>query len=611
VIKGVATVVSVAVATIVAAVAGAGRAGAATVPFTPCHGTSGVLCATVNVPLDWSGVVPGTIPLAVEELPAKGTPRGVMMMVAGGPGQASAIAFDLAGLGSTWQSLFPGYTLVAFDPRGTGNSGFLGCSIGSDPLVSGPEVAACGASLGPARVFYTTAANAEDMDAVRQALGVDKIAMWGTSYGTKVELAYALAHPDHVERMILDSVVTTNGPDPLGLDQLQNMPLALRSMCGNAACHKISPDLAGEVVSLANRAAVTPIRGRVRTAAGQLETVSLDGPTLLGIVVSADLSPGLEAELPSAVDAAALGRPQALLRLAAFEEGGFGAFRTAADTSFSEGLFLATMCNDGRFPWAASADAPGRQQALAAAVAALPAGATGPFGSWATSIGPATYCLPWPSPSGNAPLAAGPLPDVPVLALSGSLDMRTPTANAASVVAQFPQGHLVVVPGVGHSVLTVDPSGCAAQAVKTWLDGGTPPARCAPARPYVADVPKIPVSVAKAPRVRGETGLRGHTLSAAESTVQDALAATVTAGGSIGGLAGGKAEPEETTLVLTRYSDVPGLAVTGTLSVKFALRGSGPVYALSGSVTVSGAKISRATLTYKTGSVSVRWAPRG
>src|SRR5207302_838302 len=198
--------------------------------------------------------------------------------------------------------------------------------------------------------------------------------------------------------------------------------------------------------------------------------------------------------------------------------------------------FFATMCNDGRFPWQPNDDAATRQQALAAAVATLPAGSTGPFGSWATSIGPASYCLPWPSPSGNAPLAAGPLPNVPVLALSGSLDMRTPTANAASVVAQFPQGRLLVVPGVGHSVLTVDPSGCARNAVKTWLNGGTPPTRCAPARPYVSAVPRIPASVAKAPLVRGVPGLRGRTLSAAETTVQDALAATVTAGSSIGGL---------------------------------------------------------------------------
>lgn len=595
--------VSVAVATTVAAVVGVGSARAAATAFVPCHGSSGVLCATVTVPLDWSGAAPGTIPLSVEELPARGTPRGVMMMLAGGPGQASALAFDLTDLGSTWQSMFPGYTLVAFDPRGTGNSGFLGCSVDGDPLVSGAQVTACGDALGPDRVYYTTAANAEDVDAVRQAVGVDKVALWGTSYGTKVELAYALAHPDHVERMLLDSVVTPTGPDPLGLETLQNMPLALRSLCGSAACRKIAPDLAGEVVALANRAAVTPIRGRVRTAGGRLETVSLDGTTLLGIVVATDLSPGLQAELPSAVGAAAAGRRQELLRIAAFAQAaGLG----SPGTSFSEGLFLATMCNDGRFPWQPNDDAAARAQALAAAVASLPAGSTGPFGSWATATGPAAYCLPWPSPSGNVPLAPGPFPDVPVLALSGSLDMRTPTANAASVVAQFPQGHLLVVPGVGHSVLTVDPSGCAEKAVKLWLDGGTPPARCAPARRYIATVPQIPASVAAAPSAGGATGLRGHTLSAAEATVEDALAAAVTAGGSVGGLAGGRVSIGEASIELTRYSDVPGLAVTGTLRVETSA--AGPLYSLRGTVTVSGARAAHGSLTFAAARVTARWS---
>lgn len=593
---------SVAVATIVAAVAGVGSAGASTSAFAPCHGTSGVLCATVSVPLDWSGAVPGTIPLSVEELPAKGTPRGVMMLLAGGPGQASAIAFDLAELGSTWQQIFPGYTLVAFDPRGTGNSGFLGCTLGSDPLVSAAQVTACGDSLGPSRVFYTTAANAEDVEAVRQAVGVDKVGLWGTSYGTKVELAYALAHPDHVERLLLDSVVPTTGPDPLGLDTLKGIPLGLRALCGTAACHTISKDLAGQVATLANRAEVTPIRGRVRTPAGRTVTVSLDGLTLLGIVVSADLSPGLQAELPTAVAGAVAGRPQALLRIAAF--GGDGL--ALADASFSEGLFLATMCGDGLFPWQPNDALTARRQALTGAIGALPAGSTGPFGSWATAIGPADYCVFWPSPSGNAPLAAGPLPNVPVLALSGGLDMRTPTANAVSVVSRFPQGHVTVVPGVGHSVLTVDPSGCAMNAVRTWLNGGVPPARCSAARPYLADVPRIPATVASAPVAHGSSGLRGRTLSAVETTVRDALAAGITAGGQIGGLVAGRALATFSSLSLTGYSDVPGLSISGSLRVKRAATGA--LLAPSGSVTVSGAKAARGTVTFASGRVTVRWA---
>ncbi len=603
--RAVAAAVAVAVATVLVATAGAATGRAAGTAFVACHGTSGVRCATVPVPLDWSGAVPGTVALSVEELPAKGVSRGVMMLLAGGPGQASALAFDLADLGSDWQSLFPGYTLVTFDPRGTGNSGFLGCYLAADPLLVAAQVAACGDALGPGRAYYTTAANADDVDAVRQALGVDKVALWGTSYGTKVELAYALAHPDHVERLLLDSVVPAAGPDPLALDTLQGIPLGLSALCASASCRSIAPDLAGEVASLANQAAVEPMRGRILSASGNRVPVTLDGATLLEIVVTADLSPGLQAELPSAVAGAVAGRPRALLRIAAFAQGGF---RTA-DASFSEGLFLATMCNDGRFPWQPDAALPDRQQALNAAVAALPADATGPFGTWATAIGSATYCLSWPSPSGNVPLAPGPLPDVPVLALSGGLDMRTPTANAASIVSEFPQGHLLVVPGVGHSVLTTDPSGCAARAVRLWLDESTVPTQCSAARPVVAEVGKIPASVASASPSRGSSGLRGRTLSVARTTVQDAFAAWITAGASLGGLTGGRVSGSSSSLVLVRYSDVPGLSVSGTIRVQTSKTGA--VLAPNGSVTVSGPKAARGVITFANGTVKASWSRPG
>ncbi len=465
---------------------------------------------------------------------------------------------------------------------------------------------ACGETLGPERAFYTTAANAEDVDAVRQALGVNKVALWGTSYGTKVELAYALAHPDHVERLLLDSVVPPTGPDPLSLDTLQGIPLGLSSMCGTAACRAIDPNLAAEVPTLANRAAVTPISGRVRTASGRPRTVSVDGLTLLETVVSADLSPGLQAELPSAVFAATAGRPQLLLRLASLGQTGFGLHFATADTSFSEGLFLATMCNDGRFPWQPDADPATRQQALSAAVAALPAGSTGPFGSWATAIGSATYCESWPSPAGNAPIAAGPLPDVPVLALSGTFDMRTPTANAASVVSQFPQGHLLVVPGVGHSVLTTDPSNCTSNAVRAWLNGQTVPTRCPRTRPYLANVPRIPVSVGKAPLVGGTSGLRGHTLSVVETTVQDAFASEVTAGAAVGGLSAGAVSGSLGTLTLSGYGDVPGVTVTGELDLKTPKKGA--LVVPTGTVTVSGTRAAHGKVTFTTSGVRVVWA---
>src|SRR5205823_1448241 len=96
-----------------ALLAAAGQARAAIV-LTPCK-TGGVECGTVTVPLDRTGATPGTIGLHVEVLPASGTSRGTMFLIAGGPGQGSAGSFDLTpGFNrDLMQYMFPGYTLVA------------------------------------------------------------------------------------------------------------------------------------------------------------------------------------------------------------------------------------------------------------------------------------------------------------------------------------------------------------------------------------------------------------------------------------------------------------------------------------------------------------------
>ena len=52
-------------------------------------------------------------------------------------------------------------------------------------------------------------------------------------------------------------------------------------------------------------------------------------------------------------------------------------------------------------------------------------------------------------------------PNVPVLILSGRDDLRTPLEDARRTAAQYPNARLLAVPGVGHSVLRTDPTGCA------------------------------------------------------------------------------------------------------------------------------------------------------
>ena len=144
--------VGVAGATI-ALVAAGGGAGAVRTVFAPCAPRSHVLCATVAVPLDPSAGATGRVALHVEELPARGRAPGgqsrVVFLVAGGPGQASAQAFDLRDDGTFWERMFPGYTLVAYDDRGTGGSGALRCPglgaiVTASPAATARIVGACG-----------------------------------------------------------------------------------------------------------------------------------------------------------------------------------------------------------------------------------------------------------------------------------------------------------------------------------------------------------------------------------------------------------------------------------------------------------------------------------
>ena len=457
-----------------AALAAPGTAHAA-IPLTPCPDTTnGLQCGTVNVPLDRTGVVPGTIGLHVEVLPATGLPRGTMFLIAGGPGQGSAHVY---GLGSTdtaefMRAMLPGYTLVAFDNRGTGDSGVIRCPQLQSTLIATAEQSAvlardCAAIIGPQRQFYATRDHAEDMDAVRAALGVPKIGLMGVSYGTKLALAYALAHPGNVERMILDSVVPPQLPDPFDRNVLSQMPDTLSSLCDGGLCRAATPNFSGEVAVLANKIEAKPISGKIVAPNGTLKTVRMDGEQLLSMMIDTDLSPGLAAEAPAAVHAALKGNVRPLLRIYDLD------LRTSELSSedLSFGLNAATNCADGRFPWSPGTDPSARQAAIDTAVAGLAPGALGPFGKWAARLGTAYFCEQWPSPSGNTPLGPGPYPNVPVLAVSGGYDLRTPTASAIAVISQFPQGRLIVVPGVGHSVLTADFSYCSQRATRQWILG--------------------------------------------------------------------------------------------------------------------------------------------
>jgi pimeloyl-ACP methyl ester carboxylesterase len=360
---------------------------------TPCGETPGLVCSRVDVPLDRTGRIAGTISLAVQTLPpAQGASRGAMFLIAGGPGQGSAHVFGLGDPATValYRYMFPGYTLVAYDDRGTGDSGVLTCpALQASGTIEnqGGFVGACATTIGPTREFYATRDHADDLEAVRRALGVDRVALWGTSYGTKLAVEYALAYPVHVERLLLDSVVPPELPDPYEANVFEAMPAALSGFCGSGVCRGATSDLAGDVAAVANRLAARPATVKVLQPSGRARDQRVSGLGLVSMVVDADLSPGLAAALPAAVHAARQGSLEPLARLVALDS----ASNVVPAEDLSSGLYAATVCRDGPFPWAPDTPTAARSALLDAAVDALPAGSLGPFGEWSAKLGNATF----------------------------------------------------------------------------------------------------------------------------------------------------------------------------------------------------------------------------
>ncbi len=575
------------------------RAAAAEAPlFRSCDRFTPVLCGSLVVPLDQSGRHPGSVKLNIQELPSlDATPSAaapkLMFLIAGGPGQASVGAFDLRGDASFWRALFPGYTLVAYDDRGTGGSGRLVCPglasvVTASPTKTSVVVGRCGRSLGPKASLYSTRANAIDMDSIRRALGADTISLFGVSYGTKQALGYALRYPSHVERLVLDSVVSPAWPDAYYSQMLQGFPKGLDQLC-RVGCRGLTGAPGANFVKLANELAATPVVVEVPRPGGRPTRVRLDGYALIELGLDTDLDPGLAVQLPADVGAALGGDPAPLERLVALDDQASGAGALGIDLAVN----VATECSDGRFFWDPASAVRTRAALLGKALATLPPDATGPFGSWAALGGAAQECEDWPQATADSSLPAGPYPNVPVLILSGSRDIRTPTAGARQVAARFPRSKVVVIPGAGHAVTGA--SRCADAIVASWLRGRhhAPCARLPLFMTPLGAVPALPA---------GSTADldAAETLKLATYTLHEAEAMSLSAAGletGIGGLAGGALEADRHGgAKLVHYSDIAGVTLDGYVAPDLSGKGLFMAY-----VKIGGARAVAGLLTERHG----------
>jgi pimeloyl-ACP methyl ester carboxylesterase len=540
--------------------------------FRPCRGASFICCGHVVVPVDPSGAVKGALSLHVEEIHTSGPNKGAMIALAGGPGQAATPL--LSDFALTLEPVLRGRSLVVLDQRGTGLSDQLLCpGLGSHKLPD-QGVGNCATRLGALRPFFSTSDSVSDLEAVRRAIGVDKIDLYGVSYGTKVALDYATRFPQHIDRLVLDSVVMPGALDPYELSSFSAMPRIVSQICANNACRGISANPVGDLAQLVQKLATGSLRGEVVNGRGKKRRASVRRSSILSVLFSGDFDDTLRADFPAAVKAALNGDAAPMLRLIASQTGSEVFDPSTGD---SQALFAATSCEDGALPWAQATPPAQRLAESQQAFGQISQSTYAPFDPdtvFQFSLAP--FCMNWPEAGNAPPVESAPSPAVPTLILSGDEDLRTPQEDAVQLAAQLPKSTLVKVPNVGHSVLGDDFTSCSIRALQHFFRGEAPGV-CRASDPLVSPSPVPPRSLSQLVALRGHSGRLGRTLTGVRFTLADFYERTLqglfnSPDGStidpIGGLRGGYFTTAAKSQTLHDYSWVPGLTLSGKVPTK-------------------------------------------
>lgn len=182
-------------------------------------------CARFPVPLDYEDPDGTKLDLALIRFSATEEKLGSVFVNPGGPG-ASAVEFvDYFKDTELGQNLRKNFDLMAFDPRGVGQSSQVRCVDNPVPYVgwSAPtSLAELNQIIDIVQDYTSQCAekNAEllehvssdevvkDMELIRQALGEGGLNFIGLSYGSKLGALYADKYPQNVRALVLDGVMS-------------------------------------------------------------------------------------------------------------------------------------------------------------------------------------------------------------------------------------------------------------------------------------------------------------------------------------------------------------------------------------------------------------------
>jgi pimeloyl-ACP methyl ester carboxylesterase len=417
-------------------------------------------CGRLEVPEDPADPQGAKIGLAIAVVPAVATRArpDPLFLVAGGPGQGSIEGF--APLLGHFAGVRRERDLVLVDQRGTGGSNRLDCDMPDDVLESGEIPPAQLAALAhdclpglPGRpAFYTTSIAVGDLDAVRAALGYERINVFGGSYGTRVAQHYARRFPERTRSVVLDGVVppTLALVPQIAIESQRALERVFARCAADPACDERFPALPAQFGRLDAALRGAPVAVTLADpVTGERRGIEVTRAHLVTMARMLVYSPGTASLLPLLVHEAATNGNYAPLAAQAEMLG------EELESMIAMGMHHSVVCAE---------DAP--RFAGAVERAALEATAIGPQ----MLDGMAAICAVWPrgpvDPDFAEPLDSA----VPALLLSGEFDPATPARYGEMAAEGFRNGRHVVVPGQGHGVTRLP---CVQGLVRRFVEAGS------------------------------------------------------------------------------------------------------------------------------------------
>jgi pimeloyl-ACP methyl ester carboxylesterase len=420
---------------------------------------SGAQCGKIAVPVSYAKPDGPQASLALIRFAATGDKIGSLIINPGGPGESGieAAASLVEGLPPQVRQRFD---LVGFDPRGVGSSTpALWCNsdqdndrLRADPQVDyspqGVEhiesmtkdfIQRCTDKMGNDFLANVGTDNvAKDLDALRAAVGDDKLNYLGYSYGTRIGAAYAEAYPGNVRAMILDGAVDPNA-DPIqaDIDQAQAFQKAFDDYAADCAKDPNCPlgtDPAKSVAvyrSLVDPLVDKPMKTKDPRGLGYSDAI-------VGTIMAL-YSPNLWRHLTQGLTEMTRGRGDTMLALADMymRRDPNGHYTNATDAR------VAINCIDQ--PPVKDRDKVVAEDKRLREVA--------PFMSYGAFTGhaPLSTCAFWPVPPTGAPHVASAPGLPPVLVISTTGDPATPYQAGVDLAKQL-GGALLTFKGTQHTV---------------------------------------------------------------------------------------------------------------------------------------------------------------